>query len=322
MSNIKRIYDYFESKYNLGYAGLIKAIAFASMYIKNKDIMPLSVLIIAPPGQFKTRTTIELDSIFSNRSLIHLGSDFTIHSLVDRFHSGKKCNNKTLSINDLTLLFSSKTQRTKARLVNALAEVLSDGEYQYGERNTPKLVFKARINIIANITKNSYMQNRRNFLDNTFIERLLPFFYALSDNQQLSFSNEISERKKLKFWNKLRLNAFEIDNFSDYKHEIIKVAYSIMRLTNSPSLPRCVEKAKALIGGMCIIENSTQVKDEYFQYVKELIPHLHEEGSRSNEIISLYKQGVDIKEICRRLNFNSNYPYKVIQRAREKGILN
>jgi len=77
MTNTKQIYDYFENKYSLGYLGLFKATAMASMFIKNRDVIPLSILCIAPSGQFKSRTTIELTNIFSNKSIIDLGSDFT-----------------------------------------------------------------------------------------------------------------------------------------------------------------------------------------------------------------------------------------------------
>ena len=321
MTNTKQIYDYFENKYSLGYLGLFKATAMASMFIKNRDVIPLSILCIAPSGQFKSRTTIELTNIFSNKSIIDLGSDFTIHSLIDRFDSGKKCQNKTLSINDLTLLLSSKTQRTKERLVNAMAEVLSEGIYQYGERNKSDLYFKARINIIANITKNSYVQNKKNFLDNTFIERLVPFFYSLTDEQQLAFVKNIEQKKAIAPDSKITLKGTIVNNYIEFNEAMINMSVKYQCISLSPSLPRAMEKIKAILGGLCVINGQSQITDNEIKFCSEFLPFCSDMDSRDISIIIQYKQGVSVDEICKNLGYSSNYPYKVIHKYKEEGIL-
>ena len=59
--------------------------------------------------------------------------DFTIHSLQRIYASGRKINDKCLIINDVTLLLASKAPRTKARLIDALSELASEGHYKYSD---------------------------------------------------------------------------------------------------------------------------------------------------------------------------------------------
>jgi len=321
MENTKRIFDYLESKYSLGYIGLFKAISVATMFISNKDIIPLSVLCIAPSGQFKSRSTIELPNIFLNKSIIDLGSDFTANSLIEQYDSGKKCKNKTLTINDLTLLFSSKSPRTKARLINALAEILSEGKYQYSERLNYGLVFEARINIICNITKNSFAQNKKNFLDNTFLERLVPFHYSLTDQQQESFARDITKRKQLCFDKKIRLKKIKIVNFEEYNEELIQAAKQYKSVTLSSSLPRSIEKVKAIIGGISVLNHSETISSENFQWFNIFLEFFSENYNKKSDIIRLHKEGLSVSEICKQLNYQSTYPYKIIQEYKQKGVL-
>jgi len=321
MQNTERIFNYFEDKYGLGYLGLLKTATVASMLISNSNIIPLSILVISPPGQFKSQTTRELQNIFSQKSIKDLGSDFTIHSIIKISQNGRLFNHKTLLINDLTLLFSSKANRTKDRLVNALAEILSEGVYTYGDRLEAHMIFKAKVNIIANITTSSFYQNKKSFLDNTFIERLMPFHYNLSDNKQEAFSIDETNRKSMIFGNKISLKKLTIENYAAYNDVLLSLAKEYKLLTLSPSLPRCIDKIKALIGGLCILNNQTTITQEIIEHTSLLIKYSGSQGNKDMDIIQLFNQGVSIKEICRTLNYDSDYPYKVIRKYKQNGFL-
>ncbi|MCJ7425183.1 hypothetical protein MUP01_13085 [Candidatus Bathyarchaeota archaeon] len=72
--------------------------------------------------------------LFPKNKIEYVGSDFTIHGLVKQSENGKKLDKKCVLINDLTLLLDSKADRTKARLVDAFAELASEGRYIYSAR--------------------------------------------------------------------------------------------------------------------------------------------------------------------------------------------
>ena len=133
--------------------------------------------------------------IFSKNKLVYLGSDFTIHSLEKDYREGldKKC----LLINDLALLLGSKAERTRQRLVNALAELYSEGVYIYRDwQKTFKI--KGRFSLLANITRYMFYRNRGGLLGNTFLDRCLVVYYRLTDQEMSRGNLEREERNKLK----------------------------------------------------------------------------------------------------------------------------
>ena len=89
----------------------------------------LSVLQIAPSRELKAYTSYEAMSLFDPSFYLNLGSDFTMNSL-QRYQKELK-SNRCLLCNDGTILLSSKSPRTKNRLVGGLAELISDGRYKY-----------------------------------------------------------------------------------------------------------------------------------------------------------------------------------------------
>ena len=143
----KNIYDYFEDKYGLGMIGLLKCITVAS--VTKKNIIPLNLLVVAPSRQYKSRTSKELSDIFPKSYMVHLGSDFTIHSLIKDYDGGKKINNKCCLLNDMVLLFGTKRKETKTRLTSGLAEYLSDGSYCYSDRMSKPEILKGRSNSVS-----------------------------------------------------------------------------------------------------------------------------------------------------------------------------
>ena len=128
------------------------------------------VLHVAPSRQLKSRTTNEQMHLFPKKKTEYVGSDFTIHGLIRSYETGKALDKKCLLINDPTLLLDSKADRTKARLVDAFAELASEGRYIYSDYQKTHEI-KAQFSLIANITPDSYFRNRKKLLGNTFRER-------------------------------------------------------------------------------------------------------------------------------------------------------
>ncbi|MBT3406547.1 helix-turn-helix domain-containing protein [Candidatus Woesearchaeota archaeon] len=317
----KKIYEYFEKKYSLGFVGLIKAACLASLRVKNRSYIPVSNITIAPSGQFKSRISIEVMLIFQPSTFVDLGSDFTMHSLMEKFRGGKLCNNKTLMINDLTLLFSTKKKQTKDRLVNGLAEVLSEGKYVYSERNSPSIVFKSRINVIANITRESYLRNRTSFLDNTFGERLVPIFYHIPEDKQIELIRTSAERKSMDFGDKIKLDRLEISNFNDFSEEIIKLSRSYKNLALSPSLSRSQDKMMGLLGGLCILNNRGRVIESDIKLVTEFLKYFCDPHNTEFKVMSRYFQGKSVKEIKQEIGTSDTYIYRIISKYKDRGVV-
>jgi hypothetical protein len=125
-----------------------------------------SVHDIAPPRSFKTATCNELKNLLDPEFFIDLKSDFTMSSLKHYERELTKYN--CLLINDGTILFASKAQRTKDRLVGGLSELLSDEAYCYQDYGT-KFFLEGKVTVALNKTSEPF----RNYKDRRALPRLL-----------------------------------------------------------------------------------------------------------------------------------------------------
>ena len=186
----EKILNYMKEKYSPIIAPIAVLKACSIISSKFPKYPRLNIMCIAPSRQFKTQTSNEMQNIFPKTFYINTGSDFTIHGFKKRY--GKKINKKCIMINDGTLLFTSKSQKGKDRLINALAELLADGIYRYSD-NFRSWDLTGNISCIMNITLESYMRNKQIFSESTLTERFITVFYMIPMHEQIKYAEKKEE---------------------------------------------------------------------------------------------------------------------------------
>lgn len=322
-SESKKIFDYFNQKYGnpIGLVGLVKSIATAS--VKVNGIKPLNILAIAPSQQFKSRTSKELFSVFNKSCLLDWGSDFTIHSLIRFYDNGKKCKNKTCLVNDLTLLLSSKIFRAKERLLNALAESLSDGKYTYSDNLVDTILIwePKKYNIIANITYESYRINQNGLIRNTFAERMLSIYYKVDDEVFRIFNREVNQRKEIGFGQKISLMN-PLVKISDEDLARIEQFNKRLKVNSlSSSLGSCQDKIISLLYGNANLNRRNHLTENDFKVVECILSLTYDFNNKDSKIIDLYLRGDNIERIAQILKMNTSGIYRVLDKLRRRGVI-
>ncbi|MBS7631682.1 hypothetical protein KEJ47_08995 [Candidatus Bathyarchaeota archaeon] len=317
-----------ENYYNKKYGQIVSPIAIlktcAVVSSQFKDNVRLWILNVAPSGQLKSHTSDEQENIFSKDRLIYAGSDFTIHSIEREFHGNldKKC----VLVNDFALLLSSKAERTRQRLVNALAELYSEGVYIYSDFQKT-LTIKGKFSLIANITPHMLNRNRNDLLGNTFLDRCLTVYYKLTNKEMSEGNLQREERNKLKI-GKFKQKLHEKD-ITISKEDIVRFDEYAKRwrvLGGYATTSRLFDMIKsAAIAYAILLDHKSIGEDEYsFLNVIEHYVRSPFEPSKT-QIIQLADQGRSIKDIC--LIMNQDYktfrPYvsRVLKEARLRGVL-
>ena len=310
------IIDYGNSKYGKPIGMVILAKSLAVVSLNNKNSMhPLSILNIAPSGNFKTRTSEEIKKLFS-KNVVELGSDITMNSLLGR---DEELEGKTLNINDLTLLLSTKRTQTKNRICSGLAELLSEGRYTYADFKH-NILLQAKCNIITNITTGSFESNKHAlFISNTFIERLLPIRYEVSIENQINFSKEYSKRCKIKFKDKIKLKYFKVGLLEKYDDDIINISRQLMENAKGESYVRAADKIKALIISNALLNGRKKVYDCDIEVARQIMIFTINPKSNYHKVILLHKQGKEVKEIADILNLSLKSVYEHIKSYKKMG---
>lgn len=283
--NSKRIREYFTKKYScdLEFIGLIKSLAYASLFVKNIH-NPLTILCVAPAGEGKSQSSNELYNIFSgimkkkdtfdyDNKIIKIGSDLTLHNLNKLSNSGKNIDGKLLLINDFTLMTSGKANHIIERFIKGISELLSDGFYKYGDfANTFTII--ARCNIIFNLTDESFNRQFVNLIRDTFADRCLIIFYKMTDkntNEMLYKRN--SGTSLIQFGDKIKLKSMII-NYEKYRSKIVDYTKKYAIITNS-SKTRLYEKLLALACSHALLNDRDSLDDSDMDLLEELEKYLY-----------------------------------------------
>jgi hypothetical protein len=148
--------SYFAAKYSrtVGVIGTLKVMAIASAKL-NIGLPRFNLISVGETAEFKTQTTERAIELFPKSYCIADIDDFTMHALLER-NKQKSISKKCILINDGNSLFRSKSPRMRERLLSGLARLLSDGEWNYGDRFDPKTSIKAKCSSLMNITHETY----------------------------------------------------------------------------------------------------------------------------------------------------------------------
>jgi hypothetical protein len=319
--NSKIIWDYFSKKYGRTIApvGLAKACSIVSAGLNT--LYAANIFVVAPTRQFKSITSTDASAFFKANACIQIGSDFTMHDIAE--HYKNKLDKKCIVINDGTLLLTSKSKKTKDRLVNGLAELLSDKRYRYGDRLS-EIVLKGRISVIMNMTAESYERYKNELLGSTFLERFTSLFYAMSKAEQREF---IKEKKfRMKVLNKEKIKLYKRDtDMTGYMTQLEQIVETFSILS-CKSLFGTDDQVKSLVAAHACLNGRKELVQDDIDFLLSLEPYYNNPFAPNEaKILKLYTQGKNQKEICVSLGQNpSKYqPYvsRVIRTGKMRGVI-
>ena len=313
--------NYFDKKYGqlIAPIGLFKSCSITSANLRWPR---LSILSVAPTRQFKSRTSAEMESIFPKEYYIKAGSDFTIHGLA-RETKGD-VNKKCILVDDGTLLLTSKSKRAKDRLINAMAELLSDGEYKYCDF-LRTLGLHGNCTAIVNMTLESFNRYENVLLGSTFLERFLTLFHNMPLVEQRSFIHNKDIKMAMRFDRKLRISQRTITNFKRYEEVFKGLAIDFSALSLRSFLGS-FDVVKALAQAHASLNQRTKIIQDDLDAIKLARDYLINPMSpNENRIIRLFRQGKNYTDICLILGKEpkSYKPFvsRVVRRAKERGTI-
>jgi len=330
LEKTNRILKYLRTKYTdkIGIPGYLKVLSSISPHVNNQ-LPNLNICDVAPPGQFKTRSSIEAQSILPKRKWNTLKDDDTMHAIFERYRNGNVANlgRKALFLDDATTLFATKPKRVKDRIISGFTKLLSQGDWSYGERQNPDLILKGNISLIMNLTLESYMKYESKLLGSTFLERFLTIFYNLSEPEIMEYIKEEKERNRIVVTNKLhlKLKPTEIDNLDEYNDRITNFAKEYSRL-NFKSITRSQNQIIALLKSHLALNERNVIVDNDLELLELIKPYLvNPLAVNQDKIIGLAKKGLNVRDICKELKRDpekyNRHVYRVLKKAKERGVL-
>ena len=267
----------------------------------------LSIVHIAPSRELKSYTSYEAMRIFDPSFYIDLGSDFTMNSL--KRYKIKLKNNRCLLCNDGTILFSSKSQRVKNRLVGGLAELISDGKYTYQDGAFTKFTLEGNITLIMNMTSQSYQNNKYRYFSTTFSERILQIHHRLTREEKDTWLIKADKTKNLRYDEKITINDIctNVTIPEKYYNRIRRYA----RRFSYPTLKTqigCQDLVIATLLAHASLNNRSKVCNDDFVFLRMIEPYLTNPFSPNNgKILEYYDQGLSYRQICRKLGKKKSY---------------
>jgi len=315
----KKIFKFFNFKYGQVVApiGLLKCCTVVSNQL---EYPRLNLWVVAPTRQYKTRTSKEVQIIFPKKYWIDVGSDFTIHGLHKEY--GENVNGKTFMVNDATVLFSSKSARTKERLVGALAELLSDEEFKYKDFRHQWTIY-GKCTAIVNQTTESFNYYKNKLEYSTVLERFLVVHYKLTLEEQRESRAFVLRR----FKPPIRIKGLKprtIMNLEKYDDVIKEYAmdYSALSLRAYSS---CKDMTVAMMKSHAILNNRNYITLDDLYLIRMIRNYLKDPFAPNDPtIIECLRQGRTYRDICLLLNKKPSYKAyisKVARKAKERGLI-
>ena len=329
--NTAKILSYLNEKYGqvISPIGLLKVLSVISPFV-NDRLPNLNIENVAPTRKFKSRTSIEAQTIIPKSRWLKLKDDDTLNAILERYRKGNIANlgTKAMFLDDGTTLLASKPKRTKDRLINGLAVFLSEGSWSYGERQNPDLTLKGNVSLIMNLTLESYNRYESGLLGSTFLERFLTIFHDLPEQELNVIMETTQEREKLTWDTPLKnvnFKPFTIENLEDYNKLLIDYAerFSVYALKSKLG---SYDQILALVKSHLALNNRTVITEDDISLLKMVEPYLiNPSASNRHRIIRFYKEGRSSKDICLLLNQKPDkykpYVLRVIREAKERGVV-
>ncbi len=320
----KSIWKYFNDKYGQMTApiGLAKACSIVSP--KTNSRYTSNVFVVAPTRQFKSITSLDASQFFPKNQCIRIGSDFTMHDIVE--HYKDKIDKRCMLINDGTLLLTSKSRRTRDRLINGIAELLADGRYRYGDRLS-QLEMEGRVSVIMNMTSEMYEHNKNDLLGSTFLERFITLFYLMPIREQRDFLKNKESRRKMRpktFKKRLKKPKKSVI-FGDFYAIFTQISEDLAILSGK-SLFGTDDQIKAIAVAHAYLNGRSEICQDDVDFITSLRQYYNNPfAPNEHKIIQFAKEGRSQKDICLLLNMSPEkyrpYVSRVIKTAKLRGLL-
>jgi hypothetical protein len=319
----KKILDYFSQKYGQVVApvGLLKLLSAISPFINNR-LPCLNIFHVSPTRQFKTQTSIEAQKMISKKNFIDMPSDTTMNSLLEEY---KNFGKRALFINDFTTLFATKNTRTRERLIGGCTNLLTEGEWSYGDKTTRVAKLTGFVSMIVNMTNESYNSYSSRLLGITFLERFLTVFYRMPEQDIRHFLEHKEEKMKIKWKGQIKFHKPEITNFDKYKLTLIDYAKRWSGLSVK-SINGCFDQIESLMHAHLALNMRSRITQDELDLLKIIEPYLVDPfAPNSPRIIQLHRSGFSVKDICLILNKDpkqyKKQVYRILNKARERGVI-
>jgi hypothetical protein len=318
----QKIYDFYNGKYGMGWIGLVKCCSVASLKVENEDAMPVSILDVSPSGNYKSRSSSELREIFPEDYTYYLGSDVTIHGIINETENGEIIDSKAVIINDLVLTLETKTSRGGMRLICGLAELLSDGIYKYSDRND-MMAIEARISIVANMTRDKYLYNPRLFQGTTFEERMLVLHHSVDTDVQKEFFLDRANRFTMSIGERVEIEPGRIAVTRANRERAVNVAEKWRLFAMSPSLSRVGDKVYSLLLSHALLNGRDHLCEDDWLFLEKIQPYLMEPtmGKKHIRVLLLYNEGKSVDDIAGTVDYSKENVYKILDKYRKRGVI-
>jgi len=227
-------------------------------------------------------------------------------------------------VNDATLLMASKAQRIKDRIINAFAELLSDGKYIY-QNFKEKLVLEGSVTTIWNITNEAYQNYKDRLFSLTFAQRFLTVHYAPTKAERDAWVEMEEAAKKIHFHGKITVDniARKVEIPHKFVSIIKRLAQEFSYLTLSSQVA-CQDLIKGLMRAHAALNNRSEVSMDDVKLILMVRPYLVNPMSPYEGLIVKYRaQGLSIRETANKIgktNYNKQIQ-RVIKKAELRGIL-
>jgi hypothetical protein len=245
---------------------------------------------------------------------------------MNKYDKGKKMTDKIGSINDMTVLFFSKSPRGSDRLLGALAESLSEGTYEYGERQSDIEWSPIRYGVMGNITFERYEDLKDSFEKSTFNERFFRVYYKVKSEDWKRFNLDRDNRVSMVLNPKPRLKKCNVKKFTEEQNiRLHDLAEELKVYGSYASVGACRDICESLLFGNCAINGRCDILDVDFKIVERIIKELTTNPfDKKIKVLVLLREGRSVAEICELLGYKDKSKaliYRWIRQFRLRGVI-
>ena len=280
--NLKIIYDYYQRRYRSGSLAMWHAFGVASIHIKSnekdKHNPILSSLVIADAGSFKSQIMSCTKKTFDSY-IWSVPDQPTDRAIVREFKKNPTLlNDRVFFIDDVANAFPTLESTREQRLVGLFTKGIMEGEYAYADFSSTEYM-KARFGLYANVAQETFGKIRDMLEANTFLERIVPFNYMLSDAEvkevckEYRHGHNYGPQPKIKIKGSLATKKVieapeEFD--AEFEH-VINMFKDFCGL----SIPRADMWATCIMKSIAILEGRDKIiKEDFDLFGKYILPSI------------------------------------------------
>lgn len=274
------------------------------MYNKSDKVV-LSSLIIARAGLFKSSIMKDIIQV-SGKDIYQLPDQPTERGIIRLYNETKAkglMKNKIWTVEDAVTCFPSLEDTRQNRLVNLFVKVLMDGSYSYADFSIDKKL-ETRAGLYVNIADQNFQEIKSILKTTTFLERTIPFRYAISKQDEIKVVRNFgyvkySKPPKVKFKRGNVDIPFELAGEVDVLNNIINDNCE-MSISRSNMFCRIILRSIAILEG----RDKVLLQDiELFRAI--ILPYL----SARRPILEIERAMILMLSINRKASFEDCVPF-------------